>query len=344
MGPSTLSPYKVMDVNTLWQMREKNKKRLSKESNSSPTVPALKMLKADVPQAEDDENTMTAREEPSTISVSEQIKEELKDIGKESLKRVFEPIKKSSEDNIQSDSTSASANLVANKIKMLAQNIGAKAPSIASIVNSAHTLETEPSSQRTEDCEPRKKRVSLTTIRVGKGSISSSTKPSGSGDAGCGSSGQKVSTRDWRPEYEENMEVISKRQKQINFGKNTLGYQRYLELVPRDERNKDHPKTPNKYLKFSRRSWDQMIKTWRKRLHQYDPPGMTETSTDLDCQFSDIMSSTSIDSMQQPPPFLGVGRQDTSTPLSSSLAASSSQPDFDLSVELNPDCDYDDLN
>lgn len=40
-----------------------------------------------------------------------------------------------------------------------------------------------------------------------------------------------------------------------------------------DERTKDHPQTPNKHLKYSRRAFDGLIKIWRKELHKFDTAG-----------------------------------------------------------------------
>lgn len=73
-------------------------------------------------------------------------------------------------------------------------------------------------------------------------------------------------------ELETDAEVIRRRQKQIDYGKNTIGYQNYIKKVTPNRRNRKDIFTPNKFCKFSRRSWDQQIKIWRKRIHEYDEP------------------------------------------------------------------------
>ncbi|KAF5294195.1 hypothetical protein FQR65_LT10906 [Abscondita terminalis] len=48
-------------------------------------------------------------------------------------------------------------------------------------------------------------------------------------------------------------------------------YDNYIKSVPRNERQQSDPMTPNKYIKYSRRAWDGLIKQWRLRLHKFDP-------------------------------------------------------------------------
>ncbi|XP_051169645.1 uncharacterized protein LOC127287004 [Leptopilina boulardi] len=73
-------------------------------------------------------------------------------------------------------------------------------------------------------------------------------------------------------EYETDPSVLSRRQKDIDYGKNTIGYDRYVQQIPKDKRIKEHPRTPPMHLKYTRRGWDGMVKLWRKKLHIWDPP------------------------------------------------------------------------
>ncbi|KAF6199267.1 hypothetical protein GE061_007293 [Apolygus lucorum] len=96
-------------------------------------------------------------------------------------------------------------------------------------------------------------------------------------------------------EAETDPEVIARRQKQIDYGKNTLGYERYRELVPKEQRSKIHPKTPPIGIKFSRRAWDGLIRVWRQRLHFWDSPA--EGGGNPECLeiASDMSDCSSID-------------------------------------------------
>uniref|UniRef100_A0A0B6ZTD4 Histone RNA hairpin-binding protein RNA-binding domain-containing protein n=1 Tax=Arion vulgaris TaxID=1028688 RepID=A0A0B6ZTD4_9EUPU len=71
---------------------------------------------------------------------------------------------------------------------------------------------------------------------------------------------------------EEDTTLLVRKEKDITYGKNTADYKLYIEKVPRRTRSRDkkrHPRTPEKHIKCSRRSWDAQVKTWKLRLHSW---------------------------------------------------------------------------
>lgn len=79
---------------------------------------------------------------------------------------------------------------------------------------------------------------------------------------------------------EEDPRRLAQRQKQIEYGKNTAGYHTYVDIVPKNKRKRQDPKTPNKHQICSKRSWDGQIRKWRRMLHFYDPEGTELTLGD----------------------------------------------------------------
>ncbi|XP_056451062.1 uncharacterized protein LOC130386272 isoform X1 [Gadus chalcogrammus] len=133
-------------------------------------------------------------------------------------------------------------------------------------------------------------KVSTSNVAVGTDDLDNSRKP----QVGCWY-GRSLDPAN----QETNTAVLKRRQKQIQYGKNTTGYQNYLQQIPKHLRDpKVHPSTPNKYKKYSRRSWDMQVRLWRRALHMWDPPseGLTEGSEkrdpvdQLQCQLEKMTS------------------------------------------------------
>ena len=94
---------------------------------------------------------------------------------------------------------------------------------------------------------------------------------------------------------ETNVRRLAQRQKQIDFGKNTLAYDRYSKSVPKRQRVKakqydEHPVTPEIHVVTSKRSFDGQVKKWRRLLHLWDPP--SEADKHLDAQLSQLSKQT----------------------------------------------------
>ena len=79
--------------------------------------------------------------------------------------------------------------------------------------------------------------------------------------------------------------LLSQRQKQIDFGKNSLTYERYKNEVPHVNRKASDPQTPDIRLPDSKRRFDGKVKAWRRGLHEWEnanpvPPTAAASSSE----------------------------------------------------------------
>jgi len=83
-------------------------------------------------------------------------------------------------------------------------------------------------------------------------------------------------------ENETDEMVLKRREKQIQYGKNTIAYHTYSRMVPKDERKDSMPRTPAKHRKYSRRQWDGMIKNWKQMIHAFAARYNENDNDDMD--------------------------------------------------------------
>lgn len=98
-----------------------------------------------------------------------------------------------------------------------------------------------------------------------------------------GANGKPIRPRSISPkpiDIERDTDVLMRRQKDIDYGKNTDNYEEYLTDVPKTDRLDQQPWTPDKYEKMTRRNWDKQVKIWRKQMHYWrNPKPVTELMT-----------------------------------------------------------------
>ena len=82
--------------------------------------------------------------------------------------------------------------------------------------------------------------------------------------------------------WETDAERVAFRQRQIDKGKDTVGYRNYVELVPKWKRTREHPRTPDPRLAMSKRAFEGRVRQWRRLLHQYDVRPGEENMVRLD--------------------------------------------------------------
>ncbi|CAI5443627.1 unnamed protein product [Caenorhabditis angaria] len=76
--------------------------------------------------------------------------------------------------------------------------------------------------------------------------------------------------------------TLKRRTREIERAKEKSVYQKYTnEVAIRDRMKGVHPRTPNKLINYSRRSWDQQIKKWKRSLYDWageEPSDSVNTS------------------------------------------------------------------
>ena len=111
------------------------------------------------------------------------------------------------------------------------------------------------------------------------------------------------STPGWEEMVKEtDQHRLRQRQKQIAFGKVTVGYAHYRQQVPKAARQRGcllHPVTPQPNVKMSKRKWDAMVAHWRRSLHRWDHIAEPEGSPSLSKEVKEDGGDSVPESLEQ---------------------------------------------
>jgi hypothetical protein len=108
--------------------------------------------------------------------------------------------------------------------------------------------------------------------------------------------------------------MLHQRQKQIDIGKNTRQYRRYVTLIPRHQRTAEHPRTPDPRKPVSRRQFDGLLRQWRQLLHRFDD-GVEEEEEEEEQQEIEIDIRTLADEWESIETELRLTRSSSISPL-----------------------------
>ncbi|CAI2338226.1 unnamed protein product [Caenorhabditis sp. 36 PRJEB53466] len=90
--------------------------------------------------------------------------------------------------------------------------------------------------------------------------------------------------------------TLTRRSREIERAKEKAVYKKYAAEVPLRDRIKGvHPRTPNKLINFSRRSWDTQVKKWKRSLYEYCGEEPSESVNTSFCSYSDDAMSVASD-------------------------------------------------
>jgi hypothetical protein len=74
------------------------------------------------------------------------------------------------------------------------------------------------------------------------------------------------------PSYQKQLDW---RIKQIHIGKSSSAYTRYVSAVPRTQRCREHPLTPDPYdAKMSKRQFEGRVRAWKREITRLTSPGI----------------------------------------------------------------------